>query len=131
MERNYYMIRMTSATEIEYNLSFQKGFIAVGWSEVNLATYSQNTDAATAAVDSRYYEGTHTAPQTVGRKLNEIRRFLMIKENDVILLPYYSGIRIGIAEKGRYYDSSLYGLDLANCIKRSIVLIKIKDFKIF
>ncbi len=120
MERNYYMIRMTNACEQEYENSFRKGFLSVGWSSIDLSGFVQAEDAV-KAVYEKYYKDGNTAQQTVGRKLNEIRRFLEIKENDVIIVPYYSGIRIGFAEKKRYYDEQLKGKDMSNCIRISFL----------
>lgn len=117
MEKNYYMIRMTNATEQEYELSFRENFVAIGWSEVVLSGYVQDEEAASAAVCEEYYKNEKVAPQTIGRKLNAVRRFLRIKENDIIILPYNSGIRIAVAEKEHYYDEKLRGMDLANCVR--------------
>ena len=124
MSRNYYMVRMTNATETEYTLAFEKGFVAIGWSEIDLSRYASDIEAAVHAVKGRYYSSGNAAPQMIGRKLSEINRYLKIKENDVIILPYYSGIRIGIAGKRNFYDETLYGMDLANCVNVSFLSAK-------
>lgn len=96
MERNYYMVRAMFLSENEFESLFDKGVVAVGWKEFDFTSYLNSSEQTLLDEVKKYYY-QNTSPQTTGKKLNEIRRFLNIKKGDVIIAPYYSYIRIAIA----------------------------------
>jgi restriction system protein len=113
-QHQYLLVRAMGQTPAEFEVFFDNGVVAVGWSNAN---FSKVVDPTTlvARVKDAYYEGSSTAPQVVARKLNEVRRFKNIRPGDRIIVPYYSTLRLAIAEEDELFDSGRgYNLDLAN-----------------
>lgn len=108
------MVRAMLSTEKDFELFFGKNVVAVGWSEVDFTSF-EDIGALLDKVNEVYYRDSRIAPQFSGKKLNEVRRFMEIKEGDYILVPYQSFIRLAIAESKRLYDKSISKtLDLSN-----------------
>lgn len=108
-----YMVRAMSQSDAEYAIFFEQNVIAVGWSEVNFSSYT-DIEKLIAAVDTKYYSDRKTAPQVVGKKLNEVRRFKEMRSGDYIVIPYRGAIRLARLGEGEKYDQSTLGLDLCN-----------------
>jgi restriction system protein len=68
----------------------EKGVIAVGWSKVNFANFT-NTNELIAAVD---------AVSPIGRRANQIRRFVGMKAGDIVVVPLTKTIAVGVVTDG-------------------------------
>jgi predicted Mrr-cat superfamily restriction endonuclease len=110
MERNYYMVRIFK-NAWDYA---QKGIVAVGWSNVDLSKLSPD-DAAKKIGEQEYY--ADAAPQTLGKKKNEVWRFKYIKKGDIIVVPYESNILLAESEGEFIYSEEDIEADLANQLK--------------
>jgi restriction system protein len=112
--RNYYMVRANRQTDMSFNLLFQEGVVALGWSRVDvraLGTKSEVDDALRAHYDF----WPDLAPQVRGRRENEIMRFNGIKEGDRIVVPYRNAIALATATgEHRYVPGVRSTHDLSN-----------------
>lgn len=116
MNRKYFMIRAMDSREDDFREFFGNNVVAVGWSQVDLSNPSKSVEEIIREADEVYYADTDIAPQVRGKKLNEIRRFLSIKDGDFLIIPYYGSIRLAVA-KSRFThkdEPSTISLDLAN-----------------
>lgn len=110
-EQGYYMVRAMRQTEQDFDLFFEKNVVAVGWSYVDFTS----SEDAEALVERVYYSDGKTAPQVVGKKKNEVRRFKGIKSGDRIIIPYYDAICLAKARSEQLYDKTIVdSLDLSN-----------------
>lgn len=118
MERNYYMVRAMESRKEDFEVFFQNGVVAVGWSEVNFSDFARSeSKQLRGKVNEIYYLNKNLYPSTVGKKLNEVERFHNINEGDYIIVPYYNKIRLAIAKNKRGYNENTQALDLSNQIK--------------
>lgn len=113
MERNYYMVRAMLSREEDFDIFFKNNIVAVGWSEVDFTKY-KTSDALRDAVRKSYYENSGRAPQVDSKNLNEVERFKNIQAGDYIIVPFYSGIALCVAEKEELYNNEAYRSDLSN-----------------
>lgn len=113
--RSYYMVRAMRSTQEDFDIFFSRNVVAVGWSGIDFTAYgTEELQRLLQQVKENYYSGQNTAAQVVGKKLNEVRRFLSIRKGDILLVPYYSAVRIAVS-KGEYqYDPGCACQDLAN-----------------
>ena len=117
MNKNYYMVRAMDSQPNDFKVFFENKVVAVGWSEVNFTLFDKtDTQNLRKEVESIYYSSGDWHPPTVGKKLNEVKRFHNIKSGDYIIIPFYNAIRMAIAKKEHIYDNNAYDLDLANQI---------------
>jgi len=66
-EPGYYMVRAMSQTDAEFDLFFNKGVVAVGWSEIDFTAF--DVEDLIKAVDAAYYGPSEGyTPQVVGKK---------------------------------------------------------------
>ena len=108
--KRYYIVRIRERVE-----DFVKNSkVAVGWSETDFTKYINDPEGLKSAVNNKYYSKDGIAPTTRGRKLNEVKRFINIEENDIILVPGYRCFYIGSATNQFSYDKVNYKDDLAN-----------------
>lgn len=115
MERNYYMVRAMASTENDFKVFFDNSVVAVGWSDIDFSHHiTEQAENLVGAVKLHYYNNTDAFAPSVGKKLNEVRRFHKIKSGDYILIPFYNSIRLAIAESKIIYDNNAKELDLAN-----------------
>ena len=85
--------------------------MAVGWSSVRFTDYD-NPEDLREAVRMDYY--SEKSGSLASKNLNECVRFKKIKTGDKIIVPYYSGIALAIAEKDELYSDKACQIDLAN-----------------
>jgi len=114
-EQRYFMVRAMSQTPDDFAVFFQndKEVVAVGWSEVNFSASAP--ESIVAQVYKTYYADGHVAPQVVGKKKNEVRRFKELKEGDRILIPHWGNVRIAVATgQERFSPKDGGARDLAN-----------------
>ncbi len=111
----YFFVRAMGQTDQEFAVFFEQNVVAVGWSRIDFTTH-EDTGTLVAAVEREYYpEGRSVAPQVVGKKKNEARRFKSIRVDDRILVPYGSSVRLAVAKAEELYDREAgHTLDLAN-----------------
>ncbi|KKL86639.1 hypothetical protein LCGC14_1942710 [marine sediment metagenome] len=93
-----YMIRAMRSAQEDFEVFFRNDVVAVGWSRVDFSAF-ESPDALVQAVEGEYYSDGCTAPQVVGKKKNEVRRFKGIEEHDRIVVPYWSSVRLAVAGK--------------------------------
>lgn len=113
MSRNYYMVRAMDSTEPYFKMFFDNNIVGVGWSDVNFTNYATSQELR-ETVYKKYYLGGNRAPQVVSKHLNEVERFKNIQVGDYIVIPYYSGIVLAVADEEERYDISAEEIDLAN-----------------
>lgn len=113
MSRNYYMVRAMDSTERYFSAFFDNSIVGVGWSEVDFTGFSTSEELR-EAVYQAYYVGREHRPQTVSRHLNEVERFKNIQDGDYIVVPYYSGIVLAVADTEERYAADTQEMDLAN-----------------
>lgn len=104
----YYIIRIKT----NVNDFVKNSRVAVGWSDINFSEYN-NQDKLIETVKQHYYSG-EISPSIRGRKLGEIKRFINIKEGDVIIVPSYKSFYIGYATGCFVYEENSRDLDLSN-----------------
>lgn len=104
-EPQCYMVRANKQRDKDFELLFSEGVVGVGWSSTSFARYD-DVDELRSVIEERYYD-EDAAPQYVGRRLNEIERFMSIEEGDRILVPYHHAVALAKA-KGRFrHDRSV------------------------
>ncbi len=109
-----YMIRAMGSAREDFQVFFHNNVVAVGWSEIDFTDFKE-ADELVKAVENEYYSAGNTAPQVVGKKKNEIRRFKGIHDGDRIVVPYWSSVRLAIAGgEERYSSDDGESRDLAN-----------------
>ncbi len=119
------MIRAMGSTQNDFEVFFDNSVVAVGWSEINFSRFTtKQSEGLVEAVKGHYYSSPDAFGPLVGKKLNEVRRFHNINVGDYIIIPFYSSIRLALAEDKVLYDDSAYDLDLANQRKESYVRFK-------
>jgi restriction system protein len=110
----YYMVRAMRSAQEDFEVFFRNNVVAVGWSRVDFTAF-ESTDELIQAVEKEYYSDGSTAPQVVGKKRNEVRRFKAIEEHDRIVVPYWSSVRLAVAgREGRYSAQDGDSRDLGN-----------------
>lgn len=113
MERNCYMVRAMLSRETDFDIFFRNNIVAVGWSKVDFTKYP-SSESLREAVREMYYTDNKRASQVASKNLNEVERFKNIKEGDYIIVPYYAGIVLAVAEKEELYSAEAYKNDLSN-----------------
>ncbi len=111
MDKQYLMVRAMTSQEIHFKEFFDNSIVAVGWSSVRFSDYDNPEDLREAV--RKYYYSEKSGP-LVSKNLNECVRFKKIKTGDKIIVPYYSGIALAIAEKEELYSDNALQIDLAN-----------------
>lgn len=93
---NYYMVRTRDIIDDAVN---------IGWGKVDL---SVQTDFIN--IENKFIEeySKNDCPTSRGRKINQIKRFMNIKDGDIIIVPYYNCVRIAVA-KYKFYDGGEFG----------------------
>lgn len=121
-----------SSSEGDFKEFFENNVVALGFSYVDFTKYSLDIVDDLWKEIEKHYEFIHkAAPQVVGRKYNEIKRFLSIKEGDYIIVPYYNAVCLAIAGKERNYNPKIKdSLDLSNQLKVTYVKVNRKIKKI-
>ena len=116
-ERRYYLVRAMSQSEKDFSVFFEKGVVAVGWSDFPFRDFqNKNTEDLIKKVREGYDESyLRDAPQYLSKKMNEIRRFFGMRTGDRIVVPYWGSIRLAtVADDELLYDDKEYDTDLAN-----------------
>ena len=110
-QKQYLMVRAMTSQENHFREFFDNSVVAVGWSSVNFTDYDTPEELREAVKESYYpnYIGSN-----VTMKLNECMRFKRIEIGDLIIIPYYSGIALAVAEKEEQYSDNAVEIDLAN-----------------
>jgi hypothetical protein len=92
------------------------GVVALGWEKVTFADKVNDINALIEEVRHEYYSDRKFSNQIIGRKLNEIRRFMNIQKDDVVVVPCGDSFMIGqstgefvtkhsrISENGHLYN---------------------------
>lgn len=129
MNRNYYMVRAMDSQQNDFKTFFENKVVGVGWSEVNFSEFDKNqVQELRQKVRSIYYSKGKQHPPTVGKKLNEVKRFHLITEDDYSIVPFRNSIRLAIAKEDKLYDKNSYDLDLANQVRVKYLMTD-KDFR--
>lgn len=97
-EPNYYLVR-TSPELVE------RGIVGVGWSEFRFDQID-DADAAIQEIIDRW--------GSVRRWANQIRRFYVIREKDIVVAPVPYAVAIGMATGGILFDEASVVADRAN-----------------
>ncbi len=111
MNTQFLMVRAMTSQEVHFKEFFDNSIVAVGWSRVRFIE-SDSPEGLKAAVRAEYYSGK--SGPCVSKNLNECIRFKKIKKGDKIVVPYYSGIALAIAEGGALYSEEASEIDLSN-----------------
>lgn len=113
MKKGYYLVRAMSQSQSDFDVFFENNVVAVGWSKVDFSQFD-DVDSLVNKVREKYYENGESAPQVIGKKKNEVRRFKGIKEGDRIVIPFWGAICLAEAEKDELYSKQDYDQDLSN-----------------
>ena len=105
------MVRAQRSTEEDFSVFFKNSVIAVGWSRVNFSKY-EDDDLLEKAVRESYYQEKYSS--SISKKLNEVKRFKLIKDGDYILVPYYNYVVIAKATSEEKYSDEDKSQDLSN-----------------
>jgi restriction system protein len=97
IEKRYYLVR----TEREF---VNRERIAIGWSWIDFTQYD-NANEIIAKI------GKH-----IGRSANQIKRFVGVKQGDIVIVPLYKSVAIGIATDTKLYSSEDERKDRSNQI---------------
>ena len=108
----YFLVRAMDQSEDQYARFFDHERVAVGWSAVDFT--ESEPEEVVAHVVQHYYAGTGAAPQYVGVRKNEVRRFLHMEPSDRIVVPVSQGVRLAEVVGGLVHDASAASIDLAN-----------------
>ena len=114
-DTKYYLVRAKQGREKDFSFFFKSGVVAVGWSHVRFRDYPNADELVDAVLDT--YRGMYAevAPQYLGRKKNEIRRFKRMRKGDGVVVPYGSAIRLARVSGEELYDErQVTSTDLAN-----------------
>ncbi|WP_035764962.1 restriction endonuclease [Butyrivibrio sp. NC2002] len=111
MDKQYLMVRAMTSQEIHFREFFDNSVVAVGWSQINFTDYSDRELLKEAVKEEYYFDksGPHVA-----MNLNECARFSGILAGDLIIVPYYSGIALAIAESEALFSEKAAEIDLGN-----------------
>ena len=124
MERQYLMVRAMTSQPIHFKTFFDNNVVAVGWSDIDFT--KNDVQTLRKIIRETYYSKESSAP-LVSKNINECVRFKNIHEGDYIIIPYYSGIALAVAEADGIYSKDDREVDLANQHK---VRYKYKDGKV-
>lgn len=92
-----------------------KGCVAVGWGSVDFSKYrNRPADELWARVKEVCYPNNDTPNTILGRKRNEIARFMGIQKGDIIVVPGNHVFYIGYATDALCYDETSENSDLRN-----------------
>lgn len=108
-EPNYFMVRSIDKSEEALGNFTDNGIVAVGWSDVNFLEYK---DPEEIFANLPYMASI--APQTAGRHKGQIVRFLSIKKNDRIIVPFWDTVCLAKATGSRRYNEHNHDTDQAN-----------------
>ena len=111
MDRHYLMVRAMTSQDIHFKEFFDNDVVAVGWSDIDFSKYADD-QSLREAIREQYYSGKSSAH--VSMNLNECIRFKNITAGDYIIIPYYSGIALAVAESEEMYSAKAVDIDLAN-----------------
>lgn len=112
--KKYYMVRAMLSSEEDLKLFQENSIVAVGWSKVDFSKYINQPEMLREKVVEQYYKSGDFAPQSVGRQLNQVVRFVSIKTGDYIVVPYWSQILLAEATENFRYDKASFERDLSN-----------------
>ena len=88
--KNYYLVRSYRGIPLEDNV------VGYGWGDVPFCNFKNAEEIINEIVNVKKW--------IVGRRSNQIRRFKSIKEGDVIVVPWWGSVAIGIATGDEKYD---------------------------
>lgn len=111
MDRHYLMVRAMTSQDIHFKEFFNNDVVAVGWSAIDFTKYPVEQELR-EVIRAQYYSGKSNAH--VSLNLNECIRFKNIAAGDYIIIPYYSGIALAVAESEELYSVKAAEIDLAN-----------------
>ena len=111
MDRHYLMVRAMTSQAIHFRTFFDNDVVAVGWSDIDFTKFPDE-HALREAIRDYYYSGKSNAH--VSLNINECIRFKNIVAGDYVIIPYYSGIALAVAENEELYSVKAAEIDLAN-----------------
>lgn len=106
---NYYLVRAIDNSQQCLDNFIDNNVVAVGWSDVNFLNYKHVDEI----FDNLEYLND-IAPQVAGRHRGQIIRFLNIKKNDRVVVPYWNSICLATVTGKRNYNNNTYNLDQSN-----------------
>jgi predicted Mrr-cat superfamily restriction endonuclease len=110
--RRCYLVR----TELDF---VNNGVVAVGWSKVNFSNFP-NAEDLIKEVEK---------VSKIGRRANQIRRFVGMKEGDMVIIPLSRSVAIGFVENNAtFYSENYKAKDRAN--QRHVKFLKDENNKL-
>ncbi len=97
MNISFYLVRAMSQSKDDFDVFFKNDVVAVGWSKVDFSKF-KSAEELVEEVERVYYSTSETAPQVIGKKKNEARRFKGIKKGDKLVIPYWGAVCLAVAE---------------------------------
>ncbi|HPF91404.1 MAG TPA: hypothetical protein PLL57_12155, partial [Flavobacteriales bacterium] len=112
-----WMVRAMASQEADFKVFFDGSVVALGWSRVNFMDYIGRTEELIERVTKEYeYDAPDLWAPSVGRQLNQIRRFMSFTTGDRVVVPYYGGVCLATVAGPRRYDKAAGATDLCNQI---------------
>ena len=88
--KNYYLVRSSRS------IPLQDGVIGVGWDDMEFQKYPNAEELLKAMAQAGWL---------IGRNANQIRRFKSICKGDLVIVPYWNSIAVGVATGEEHWDS--------------------------
>jgi len=111
------MVRAMASQEADFKVFFEGSVVALGWSRVNFMDYHDRVDELLERVTKEYeYDAPDLWAPSVGRQLNQIRRFMAFVAGDRVVVPYYDGVCLATVTGPRRYSEAAKHTDLCNQI---------------
>ncbi|MBL7940350.1 MAG: restriction endonuclease [Flavobacteriales bacterium] len=112
-----WMVRAMASQEADFKVFFDGSVVALGWSRVNFTDYLDRVDELIERVTKDYaYDAPDLWAPSVGRQLNQIRRFMAFAPGDRVVVPYYDGVCLATVTGPRRYSEAAKHTDLCNQI---------------
>lgn len=112
-----WMVRAMASQEADFKVFFDGSVVALGWSRVNFTDYLDRVDLLIERVTKEYaYDAPDLWAPSVGRQLNQIRRFMAFAPGDRVVVPYYDGVCLATVTGPRSYNDAAKHNDLCNQI---------------
>lgn len=97
--KNYLLVRSSRA------IPFEENVVGIGWDYQNFCDYPNGNTLVNAL---------NAQGDGIGRCGNQIRRFKSINAGDVIVVPYWGTLAVGVATGEALYDKRYYGKNGGN-----------------
>ena len=114
LSKNYYLVRSNRGIPLDDNV------VGMGWDDIHFCDFDNAEEIINEIVNVNGWN--------IGRRSNQIRRFKGIKKLDILVVPWWGAVVIGIATGEEKFDERYYGCDACN--QQKVDFIRQADGKI-